>query len=147
VDVKLGKPTLESVSEAGIALAWSSVPPPGSSEPASGEHSEEWIQIDVAVELDPWPNHEWLLYWQEGDLEWPERFDEPLLDGQRLIFGAPEDNLRDAWEPVKARVESANLMYREDHQGLPEGDEPDPDELESLRRLREAAQRRIDELN
>jgi len=82
MEVKLGKPTLERVGESGIAVAWSGATPPGPGIPASGEHSEESIGIDVAVELHPWPDHDWLLYWQEADLEWPERFDEPLLDGR-----------------------------------------------------------------
>jgi hypothetical protein len=147
MEVKLGKPTLERAGESGIAVAWSGATPPGPGIPAPGEHSEEWIEIDVAVELHPWPDHDWLLYWQEADLEWPERFDEPLLDGRRLILSAQEDELEEAWEALKARVESANLMYREHREGLPEGDESDPAEEESLRRLREIAQRRVDELD
>jgi hypothetical protein len=147
VEVKLGKPTLEGVGESGMAIAWempSELAPPGME--ASGEDAEEWIDIDVAVELQPWPDHSWLLFWQEADLEWPERFGEPVLDGRRLIFSAREDELQDAWEALKARVESANLMYREDRAGLPEDYEPDPETQEALRRLREVAQRCIDEL-
>jgi hypothetical protein len=147
MEVKLGKPALESVGESGIAVAWSGATAPGRGMPASGEHSEEWIEIDVAVELQPWPDHDWLLFWQEADLEWPERFDEPLLDGRRLIFSAAEDELEDAWEAVKARVESANVMDREHHEGRPEGHESDPAEQESLRRLREIAQRRVAKLD
>jgi hypothetical protein len=113
----------------------------------SGEHQEEWIEIDVAVELHPWPNRDWLLWWQEGDLEWPEGLDEPVLDGRRLIFSAPAHELQEAWEAVKVRVDSANDLYREDQSHLSDDHEPDPAEQESLNRLRAIAQRRIDELD
>jgi hypothetical protein len=87
VEVKLGKPTLEDVGETGMAMAWSGLPPEPGME-ASGEIEEEWVDIVVAVELEPWPDRNWLLFWQEGDLEWPERLGEPMLDGRRLIRGA-----------------------------------------------------------
>ena len=49
----------------------------------------------------------------EEDIHWPDRFDEPVLDGRRLIFSAPEDELQQAWDAVKARVAATNLAYRE----------------------------------
>ncbi len=117
MEVKLGKPMLKDVGEIAIRAAWGGQAV-STGTPASGEHEEEWIEIEVAVDLQPWPNHNWLLFWQEADLEWPERFDEPVLDGRRLIFSARDDELQDAWDAVKIRVEKANMMYRGDREDL-----------------------------
>lgn len=46
-------------------------------------------------------------------LHWPRGLDEPVLDGRRLIFSAPELELQEAWDAVKARVAATNLAYRE----------------------------------
>jgi hypothetical protein len=111
---------------------------------ASGEHEEEWVEISVAVELEPWPSHYWFLFWREGDLEWPDGFDEPVLDGRRLIFNAPEGELQGAWDAVKARVTLANELHREQ---FPRGEEDaDRGDDTLYAALRERAQRRIDEL-
>jgi hypothetical protein len=147
VEVKLGKPMLEDVGETAIRAAWGGQAPPPPGMPASGEYQRDWIDVVVGVELEPWPDHDWLTFWQEEDLDWPERFEEPVLDGRRLIFSARDDELQDAWDAVKIRVEKANMMYRGDREDLPEDDDSQLAEQESLRRLREAAQRRIDELD
>jgi hypothetical protein len=144
MEVKLGKPTLEHVGESATAMAWSGLQPtPGNS--TAGEDKEEWIAIGVAVELDPWPDRDWLTFWQEEDLDWPDRFEEPMLDGRKLMFEASEEELQAAWDAVKARVAATNRASRE-HHSLDEGDKPDVAEQESLARLRELAQRRIDAL-
>jgi hypothetical protein len=145
VEVKLGKPTLENVGEAAIGMSWVAPEPLAPGMPASGEHEEEWVDIVVGVELQPWPDRNWLLFSQEGDLEWPDRLDEPALDGRRLIFEAPEADLQQAWDAVKARVAAANEIYREE---FPPGEQEadrrgDP---EMYAQLRERAQRRVDEL-
>jgi hypothetical protein len=88
--------------------------------PASGEHEEAWIEIDVAVELHPWPNRDWLLFWQEEEFDWPKHFDEPLLDGRRLVFSAPEEDLERAGNAVKARVKATNEAYGEQ---FPQGED------------------------
>jgi hypothetical protein len=111
----------------------------------SDEHQEEWIEIIVGVELQPWPDSTWLTFWREEDLQWPKHLEEPLLDGRKLIFTAPENNLEEAWSAVKARVEGANRLYREEYPPE-EKHAPDAEEQEALARLREAAQRRIDAL-
>lgn len=144
MEVKLGKPTLEDVGETGMAMAWSGLPPEPGME-ASGEIEEEWVDIVVAVELEPWPDRNWLLFWQEGDLEWPERLGEPMLDGRRLIFEAPEADLQQAWDAVKARVAAANEMYREEFaSGEQEADRRG--DADMYAQLRERAQQRVDQL-
>jgi hypothetical protein len=145
VEVKLGTPTLEDVGETAIAAAWLAPEPLGPGMEASGEHHEEWVDIDVAVELQPWPDRYWLLLWQEEAFDWPTRLEEPLLDGRSLIFSAPEDELQQAWDAVKARVAATNLAYREQ---FPRGEQEadrcgDP---EMYAQLRELATRRVDEL-
>jgi hypothetical protein len=142
VEVKLGKPRLEDVAESGIQTAWEGVHAPG----MSGESQEEWIEIVVGVELQPWPDGTWLTFWREEDLEWPEHFEEPMLDGRKLIFTASEDQLEEAWAALKARVESTNRLYAE-HHSLDEEEAPHRAEREALARLRESAQRRIDALD
>ncbi len=91
----------------------------------------------------------WLAFWQDEDLDWPDHLDPPLLDGGTLIFEAREQELEDAWAAVKARVDATNRAYREDA-FVPfaptDEHEPDAAQQESLARLREAAQRRIDAL-
>jgi hypothetical protein len=145
VEVKLGKPTLEDVGEAAIGMSWVMPEPPLPGMPATGDHEEEWIEIDVAVELQPWPDRNWLTFWQEEDLHWPRGLDEPVLDGRRLIFSAPELELQQAWDAVKARVAATNLAYREQ---FPPGEQEadrrgDP---EVYTQLRELATQRVDEL-
>jgi hypothetical protein len=145
VEVKLGKPALAGVSEAGMGAAWVLPESPAPGVPAVGEDEEEWIEIEVEVELLPWPDRNWLGNWY-GGAEWPERFSEPLLDGRMLVFEAREEELEQVWAAVKARVEQTNRLYAEDA-WRPEGeDEPEPVESESHKRLREAAQRRVDAL-
>lgn len=143
VEVKLGKPRLEDVGKSGIAMAWEG--PLGPDMGDSGEHHEEWVDIIVGVELQPWPDRNWLTFWQEEDLSWPDHLDAPRLDGRKLIFEAPENELEEAWAAVKARVESTNRAYGEFSTDQHEPDSH-PAERESLARLREAAQRRIDAL-
>jgi hypothetical protein len=143
VEVKLGKPMLEDVGRSAIGIAWVGPLGPGMEE--SGEDQEEWVEIVVGVEFQPWPDSNWLAFWQEEDLHWPEHLDPPLLDGRKLIFSAPENKLEEAWAGVKARVEATNRAYREFSS---DSDDPTshPEEQESLARVREAAQRRIDAL-
>jgi hypothetical protein len=142
VEVALGKPMLEDVGKSGIAIAWEGPLGPGMAE--SGEHQEEWVDIIVGVELRPWPYRNWLTFWQEEELSWPDHLDAPRLDGRKLIFEAREDELEEAWAAVKARVEAANRLYREHFSPL---DEPTSHQDEGpLTRLRESAQRRIDAL-
>ena len=147
VEVKLGKPTLEDVGETAIGMSWVMPEPPLPGMPATGDHEEEWIEIDVAVELQPWPDRNWLTFWQEEDLHWPRGLDEPVLDGRRLIFSAPEADLQQAWDAVKARVAATNAMYREEFELPPGEQEADRRGNSNLyAQLRELAQRRIDEL-
>lgn len=146
MEVKLGKPTLEDVGEAGMGMAWFEGHPNG--DVSSGGHDEEWVEITVGVELQPWPDRNWLAFWQEEELGWPDHLEKPLLDGRRLIFETREDELEEAWAAVKARVDAANRMYREEFASFLSLDEHESHgaEPESLSRLREAAQRRIDAL-
>jgi hypothetical protein len=144
VKVKLSKPQLEDVAESAIQMAWEGVHAPGM--PALEETQEEWIEIVVGVELQHWPDGTWLTFWREEDVEWPERFDEPMLDGRKLIFTASEDQLEEAWAALKARVEATNRLYAE-HHSLDEEEDPSRAEREALARLRESAQRRIDALD
>ena len=144
MEVKLGKPTLEAVGESGIGAALVEIAPNGTE--SSEEYEEEWIDITVAVELQPRPDRDWLVFWQEEDLGWPDHLSPPLLDGETLIFEAREQELEKAWAAVKARVDATNRAYREERALVPDGYEPDAAEQESLARLREAAQRRIDAL-
>jgi hypothetical protein len=145
MEVRLGKPTLEDVGETMFSAARVG---PGDGEMSSGEEHEEWVDITVAVELQPWPDRHWLAFWQEMDLEWPEHLEAPTLDGRRLIFEAREQELEEAWAAVKARVEATNRLYREEFDSIPQGDEPEMRgaEPEPLARLREAAKRRVDAL-
>jgi hypothetical protein len=145
VEVKLSKPTLEEVGGTAIGASWVMPEPPLPGMPASGDHEEEWVEISVAVELEPWPDRNWLLFWQEAELDWPKRFDEPVLDGRRLIFEAPEGELQQAWDAVRARVAEANEMYREEFPpGEQEADRRGDSEMYA--QLRKAAQQRVDEL-
>ena len=85
------------------------------------------------------------MLWQEEAFDWPTRFEEPLLDGRKLVFSAPELELQQAWDAVKARVAATNLAYREQ---FPPGEQEadrrgDP---EMYGQLRELATRRVDEL-
>ncbi len=119
MEVKLGKPTLEDVGESGMSMAWEMRPelaPPGME--ASGEIHEEWVDIEVAIELQPWPDRNWLLFWQEGDLGWPDGFDEPVLDGRRLIFEAPEDELQAG---LGRRQSASRAGERDVPRGVPAG--------------------------
>jgi hypothetical protein len=144
VEVKLGKPTLEDVGETGLGVAWASTEPPAPGMETLGEQEEEWVDIVVGVELQPWPDRVWLTLWNAEDRTWPEHLTPPLLDGRMLVFEAREDELEGAWAAVKARVEKTNRVYREEY-SLPEH-EPDAAEQESLTRLREIGQRRVDAL-
>jgi hypothetical protein len=144
VEVTLGKPMLEDVGKSGIAMAWEGPLAPGM--PATGEHEEEWVDIVVGVELQPWPDRNWLTFWQDEDLSWPDHLDAPRLDGRKLIFEAREGELEQAWAAVKTRVEATNRAYREHFSPDDDEVESNPAERESLARLREAAQRRIDAL-
>jgi hypothetical protein len=114
--------------------------------PTSGEEHEEWVEIEVSVELEPRPDRYWLLFWQDEDLSWPERLEEPVLDGETLRFSAPEEELQKAWDAVKLRVAATNEAYAE-HRS--EGGRR-PDDRHGASRLytelRERAQRRVDEL-
>jgi hypothetical protein len=110
--VRLGKPALVDVDEEAIAIAWETQSPPPGMAP-SGAEEDEWVEIEVAAELEPRPDRYWLVFWQEDDLDWPEPFEEPLLDGETLRFTAPEDKLQAAWEAVKRRVAAANDAYAE----------------------------------
>jgi hypothetical protein len=81
----------------------------------------------------------------EETFGWPTRFEEPLLDGRKLTFSAPELELQQAWDAVKARVAATNLAYREQ---FPPGEQEadrrgDP---EVYAQLRELATQRVDEL-
>jgi hypothetical protein len=67
----------------------------------------------VGVELQPWPDLNWLTFWREEDWGWPEHLEEPLLDGRKLVFGAPTAKLEEAWSAVKTRVEATNRAYSE----------------------------------
>jgi hypothetical protein len=148
VEVKLGRPTLEDVFETAASAALVELGP-GGTEESSDVYEEEWVDITVAVELQPWPDRDWLLSWQEEDLGWPDHLDPPLLDGRKLIFEAREQELEEAWAAVKTRVDATNRAYREDaFVPFAPTDEHEPDAAaqESLARLREAAQRRIDAL-
>ena len=144
MEVTLGKPTLEAVGESGIGTALVEIAPDGTE--SSEEYEEECVDITVAVELQPRPDRNWLVFWQEEELGWPGHLSPPLLDGETLIFEAREQELEEAWAAVKARVDAANRAYREERGLVPDGYEPDAAEQESLARLREAAQRRIDAL-
>jgi hypothetical protein len=146
VEVKLGKRTLEDVGESSMGIAWVAPDPLAPGLPASGEHEEEWVDIVVGVELQPWPDRTWLTFWQEEDFHWPDRFDLPVLDGRKLIFEARENELEEAWAAVKARVEATNQLYREEFTTPKREPDSDPAEQESLARLREAVQTRIDAL-
>lgn len=141
MEVKLGKPMLEDVGETGIRAAWGGQAPTPEM-PASGEYHKEWIDVVVGVELDPWPDRDWLTFWRDEDLDRPDWFKEPVLDGRKLIFEAPEKALQAAWDAVKARVAATNRAYRE-FSADEDADRGDP---KMLAPLREAAQRRIDEL-
>jgi hypothetical protein len=146
VEVKLGKPTLEAVGWSGAGQALVEIAP-GGWEQSLDAYSEEWIDITVAVELQPRPDRDWLVFWEEEEeLGWPDHLSPPLLDGETLIFGAREQELEEAWAAVKACVDATNRAYREARALVPDGYEPDAAAQESLARLREAAQRRIDAL-
>ena len=144
MEVKLGTPTLDSVGESAIGVAWVELDPASSGLEASGEDEDEWVDISVEVELQPWPNRGWLRCWYDSERRWPEHLMPILLDGRMLVFEAREEELEEAWAAVKARVEETNRAYREEY-SLAE-DEPDAAEQEPLQRLREIAQRRIDAL-
>ena len=148
VEVKLGRPTLEDVVEAGAGQAWIEIEPGPKGGVSSGGHEEEWVEVTVGVELQPWPDRHWLAFWQEADLDWPDRLETPVLDGRKLIFDAREEELEEAWAAVKARVDAANRMYREEFAMFAQADEeePHPAEPEAFARLRERVQRRIDAL-
>jgi hypothetical protein len=145
MEVRLGKPKLVDVGEVGVAIGWSMLsPPPGMS--ASGGEEEEWVEIEVAAELEPRPDRFWLLFWQDEDLHWPAELQEPVLDGETLRFSAAEEKLQEAWDAVKTRVAATNAAYTEH---LSEGGRK-PDDHSASRlyaELRERAQRRVDELS
>ena len=144
MEVKLGKPALDAVSEVGMAAAWVLPEPPGAGMEASGEAEEDWVEISAEVELQPWPDRGWLKLWYGEDSNWPEHLSPPLLDGRMLVFGAPEDELEEAWAAVKARVETTNLLSAEST--TEEESDSESAEFESHARLREAAQRRVSAL-
>jgi len=145
VRVALGQAMLATVGEAGVGGAVSLLPVEG--RPGSSwEHEASWFEISVEVELDPPPDWDWLTYWAEGDLEWPGAFDDPMINGSKLLFTAPENQLQQAWDAVKARVALANELAAEDD-AVPELDPAShPGEIEAMAELRERAQRRIDGL-
>jgi hypothetical protein len=147
VEVKLGRPTLEDVGESAIGVAWAAPEPLGPGVGASGEYEEEWVDIVVGVVLQPWPDRDWLAFWQEEGIHWPDRFEEPVLDGRKLVFEAREDELEGAWAAVKARVEATNRAYREEFSTAEHDPDPDPVVQKSLARLRAAAQKRVDSLS
>jgi hypothetical protein len=142
--VRLGKPALVDVDEEAIAIAWETQSPPPGMAP-SGAEDDEWVEIEVAAELEPRPDRYWLVFWQEDDLDWPEPFEEPLLDGETLRFTAPEDKLQAAWEAVKRRVAAANDSLR----GAPlrGWSETRCPASRLYAELRERAQRRVDGLS
>ena len=145
MEVKLGKPTLEDVGWSAASAALVELGPDGTDE-SLVDYEEELVDITVAVDLQPRPDRNWLAFWQDEDMSWPDHLDPPLLDGGTLIFEAREQELEEAWAAVKARVEETNRAYREERALVPDGYEPDAAAQESLARLREAAQRRIDAL-
>jgi hypothetical protein len=145
VEVKLGKPMLEDVGETAIRAAWGGQAPLPPGWPASGELHKEWLDIEVYVELEPRPDRRWLLLWQEEEFDWPDGPEEPLIDGETLHFKASEEELQGAWKAIKARVAATNALHRGE---FPPGEDEaerrgDP---ELYAKLREGAQRRVDEL-
>jgi len=119
-----------------------SSPDPG----LSWDDEASWVEISAEAELDPPPDWDWLTYWAEGDLEWPKGFDEPIVSGSKLRFTAPEDQLQQAWDAIKARVALTNELAAEDD-AVPELDPAShPEEIEAMAKLRKRAQRRIEGL-
>jgi hypothetical protein len=143
VEVKLGKPTFEDIGWAGEGMAWMERAPGGKE--SSGEWQDEWVEVTVAVELQPWPDRSWLVYWQDEEMDWSRHFEEPILDGRKLFLEVREDKLEEAWAALKARVAATNRAYRDEYLVFAESDDRESHGAkdEEYARLRETLERRI----
>jgi hypothetical protein len=146
VEVKLGKPTLDGFGTGAASTAWIERYP--GEEPRSGGTHEEYVWVTVAVELQPWPDRNWLVFWQDEEMDWSRHFEEPILDGRKLFLDVQEDKLEEAWNALKARVEATNRAYREEYLVFAQSNEPESHgvEDEEYARLRETLERRIQAL-
>jgi hypothetical protein len=105
MEVKLGRRHLEDVTVVGDTEFITAGP-------GSAVRLSDADTVTVSVELETFPDLEWLELWKRGSS--PIGLEEPVFHQHKLLFTAEKKALQQAWDAIKARVEATNLSYAQE---------------------------------